>query len=362
MELYKSFYSECGHLSETDLIGALGISRSQFYRWRHGIEERKVREPKSVPADVVWSAVCVIRKYPHFSGVKGQCYMVHHGLGYISQSLYRELKKRVQRLIFQEVSRRKLLPEKSDYTHKSADEVGEIWGEDSMELRVSGEKFHSGIVIDVFDVYTLGASLRRGKDKELVEVPVDQALAENGGVGPDAFLLSDNGVEYVNTVHGDFLDKREIVQRRIPSCTPQYNGSVECGVKEFKNVFYNVWAERESQGVLREKSLEERVRSAVMETKRRLNFEIPRPRLGGVCPGDVHRGIAEEKIAANREYVRQESEKSGGGRMWNPKDWNFVKDTLFEGGMSDLELMTKFCFFLKRPLRRLVDLSVGGVG
>lgn len=362
MELYKDFDSRIGYLSKEELIVELDVSRSQFYRWGHGIEERKVREPKSVAADVVSSAVCVIRKYPHFSGVKGQHYMVNHGLGYISQALYRDLKKKVKRLIFQEVSRRKLLPEKSSYTHKRADKIGQIWGADSMELKVWGEKFRSGILIDVFDGYLLGASLRRGIDKELVEIPVDQALEETGGVGPDDFLLSDNGVEYVNTVHGDFLDKCEIVQRRIPSCTPQYNGSVECGVKEFKNVFYNVWAERESRGVLREESLEVRVRSAVMETKRRLNFEIPRPRLGGVCPGDVHRGIAEEKIAANREYVRQELEKSGGGRMWNPKDWDFVKDTLFEGGMSDLELMTKFCFFLKRPLRKLGDLSVGGVG
>jgi transposase InsO family protein len=362
MELYKRICSRSGYLSGEELIGELDVSRSQFYRWRQGFAERKRRDVKSFPVEIVESAVGVIRRYPHFSGVKGQCYMGYHGLGYISQPFYRKLKKIVKHLLFQEVDRRRILPGKISYTHQRADKVGQIWGADSMELRVYGEKFYSGIVIDVYDVYTLGVSLRSRIDKELVEFPVDEALAENGGVGPEYFLLSDNGSQYVSTGHGDFLDKREIVHKRIPSCRPQYNGSVECGIKEFKNVFYNVWAERESEGVVREKRLEDRVRLAVKETKKRMNFEIPRPRLGGVCPGDVHRGIDGEKVVANREYVRRELEKSSEDRMWNVKDWSFVKGSLFKGGMSDLELMTKFCFFLRRPLRKLADLSVGGVG
>ena len=65
---------------------------------------------------------------------------------------------------------------------------------------------------------------------------VKQALAANGGNGPEQFLLSDNGSVYVSDHHGKLLDKADIVHKRIPACRPQYNGAVECGIKEFKNV------------------------------------------------------------------------------------------------------------------------------
>jgi transposase InsO family protein len=54
------------------------------------------------------------------------------------------------------------------------------------------------------------------------------------------FLLRDNGKQYISEKHNRLLAAHEIVGRHIPPYTPQYNGAVECGCKEFKNVFYNV--------------------------------------------------------------------------------------------------------------------------
>jgi len=78
----------------------------------------------------------------------------------------------------------------------------------------------------------------------LVEAPVIQALEENGGIGPLRFLLSDNGSQYVGGAHDELLAKHEIVHKRIPACRPEYNGSVECGGKEFKQVFYSIWYDK----------------------------------------------------------------------------------------------------------------------
>lgn len=88
--------------------------------------------------------------------------------------------------------------------------------------------------------YNLGASISKWANAALVEGPVKQALEANGGEGPERFLLSDNGTPYVSDEHGKLLEKADIVHKLIPACVPQYNGAVECGVKEFKNVFYNV--------------------------------------------------------------------------------------------------------------------------
>ena len=168
-----------------------------------------------------------------------------------------------------------------------------------------------------------------------------------------------NGAQYVSTQHGNFLDKLDIVQKRIPACKPEYNGSVECGIKEFKNVFYNVWAKVDPNDVkdLKEEELLMCVQLAIDETIRRMNEEIPRPCLKGVTPADVLKGSAQEKRDINRKYLEKEQERKEVIKPWNRKDWKFVKKQLFEGTISNLELMTKFCFFLKRPLRKLAKLG-----
>lgn len=356
METFKSLKEKSLHLNRCQLIKEGSFSKSQFYIWLNGIDERKKRTRKLVPEPVAESTVKLILRYPHLGASKGQAYMIYHQWGYIPQHLYKMLKNIVKRIIFREVSARKLLPEKTSYEHERTDEPGEIWAEDFTRITVVGIKFYVSLLIDVASTSYLGAAASYRADVQLVEIPVLQALEANNGCGPKRFLLSDNGSPYVSTEHGELLDKREIVQKRIPSCTPQYNGSCECGVKEFKNIFYNIWAEMEKTRADKEKKLLERVQSAVAESTKRMNFEIPRPCLKGVTPNDVQKGVAKQQIECNRKYLEQEQQRKE-AKPWTKTTWELVKDILFEIGLSDLELMTKFCFFLKRPLRKLPNLS-----
>ena len=195
----------------------------------------------------------------------------------------------------------------------------------------------------------------------MVEKPVIQALAANGGKGPEDFLLSDNGSPYVSDEHGKLLEKAEIVHKRIPCCVPQYNGSVECGIKEFKNVFYNVWAKRESKGADKEKNLLYRVEAAVGETVQLLNEVIPKPSLNGVTPADVHQGVSKDKIEANQQYRKYEQEKRH-MPPWKRNFWDVVKGAMGLDNMTELEVMTKSCFFCPRPLRKIANLGLEGVG
>jgi transposase InsO family protein len=310
---------------------------------------------------VVKNALDVIWKYPHFGGPKGQSYMIYYQLGYIPQHLYKSIKKVVKRLISQEVSNRKLLPERMYYDHQRAETPGEIWAEDFTVLRVFGKKFYVALVIDVALPHYLGATASLRADDKMVQAPVDQALKLTDGKGPRRFLISDNGPQYVSTRHGDFLGKHEIIHKRIPSCQPEYNGSIECGIKEFKNVLYNVWANLKVSDAakLNEKELLVYVQLAINETRRRMNEEIPRPGLKGVTPADVLMGIAEERREINRKYLEMEQGKKEVIEPWNRKDWAMVKKHLFNlnRNISNLELMTKFCFFLKQPLRKLANLE-----
>lgn len=253
------------------------FSRSQLHRWRRGEQlERKARDRKVVPQATVEAAAQVIAQFPHFGGRKGQAYMLYHELGYIGMRAYDRIRHNVKRLLAQAVSQRGLLPEREFYEHVRAEKAGEIWAEDFTEVTVEGSTFKAALVLDTYDTHYLGSAADGRATAALVGRPVEQALEKTGGKGPEKFLLSDNGSQYISDAHARLLTSAEIVQRRIPACVPQYNGCVEGGMRELKSVFYNVWEKRVRERADEEKSLLERVEAALSETVRLMNEEIPR--------------------------------------------------------------------------------------
>jgi len=219
-----------------------GFSRSQLYRWHRGKQlERKARESRPVLEATVEAAATVVARFPHFGGRKGQAFMLYHELGYIGMRAYDGIKRNVKRLLGQEVSGRKLLPGREFYEHVRAEKVGEVWAEDFTDVTVTGGTFKVALLLDTYDSYYLGAAVDCRATAALVGRPVEQALEKPGGKGPEKFLLSDNGSQYISEAHGRLLTSADILQRRIPACVPQYNGCVEAGMRELKSVFYNVW-------------------------------------------------------------------------------------------------------------------------
>jgi transposase InsO family protein len=266
-------------------MGHTGHCRSQIYRWREGNQlERKERARKLLPEATVENAAGVVASFPHLSGRKGQAYMLYHQKGLVGEKAYEGIKRNVKRLLAQEVSRREILGEKGFYEHIRPEAPGEIWAEDFTDLVVEGHTFKLALLLDIYDHLYLGSAVERSATARLVGRPVDQALAATGGRGPEKFLLSDNGTEYISEEHRRLLTSKEIVHRRIPACVPQYNGSAEGGMRQFKSVFYNIWEYRTRRKADEGKSLLERVRTAVAHTVRLMNEVIPRPCLGGVCP------------------------------------------------------------------------------
>ena len=331
------------------------FSRSQLYRWLGGQQlERKERARKRLPEKTVENAARVIGTFPHFSGRKGQDYMLYHKLGLIGEKAYDRIKKSVRHLLLEEAGHRELFAEKAFYEHIRPQKSGEIWAEDFTELAVEGQTFKVALLLDVFDQYYLGAAVGRRATAGLVGQPVDQALQASGGRGPEKFLLSDNGCQYISVEHDTLLTSAEIVQRRIPACVPQYNGSAEGGMREFKSVFYNVWERRQREGADKEKSLLRRVEAAVTETVALLNEVIPRPCLGGVTPGDVHDGRKGVKQKQLREY-REAEEARRDVAPWQRSYSKILKSGLGLKDMSSTELLTKLAFFGRKPLRRIAQ-------
>lgn len=304
---------------------------------------------------MVDNAAAVIVEFPHFGGRKGQAYMLYHECGYIGMKAYDTIKKQVKRILTQETGRRKDIPASCAYEHIRPKGIGEIWAEDFTEIRLCGVSFKIALLIDVFNQYLLGCSLAARATESLVAEPVLQALKANGGQGPCLFMLQDNGKQYVSEKHGALLSAHNIVQRCIPACKPQYNGAVECGGKEFKNVFYTVW-ERRERTADKGKSLLERARLTMAETVQLLNWNIPRPALGGVTPGDVQLGRQAARKADIEQYRESELAKDKPPPLTRPY-WDILKESVKADAMSTKELLTKMAFFFKRPLRRIAQLN-----
>jgi transposase InsO family protein len=342
----RDIFSACSH-----------HSRSQLYQWRQGARERKKRQVKVIGETVLENAAAVIITFPHFGGGKGQAYMLYHKLGFIGQRAYDGIKKVVKRILCREVSGRKDLPAgRGDYEHIRPEGIGQIWAEDFTELVVESQVFKLALLIDVYSQYILGWALARRATESLVARPVLQAMEANGDKPPELFLLADNGKQYISEDHHGLLTSREIVCRHVPPYTPQYNGSVECGVKEFKNVFYNEWEARREREPDKEKTLFEQAEQAAAETVRLLNEVIPRPALGGVTPGDVQYGRKEARQQEIERYRQEELDKPDPPPLSRPF-WDVVKQGVKAETMSTKELLTKLAFFGMRPLRRVAQLN-----
>lgn len=302
--MYQQLQSSVQHLTNQELIAAGQHSKSIFYEWLKGVSERKKRAVKLIAEDVAINAMHVILEYPHFGGEKGQQYMIYHRLGYIGRHTYQDIKKAMSRVLFQEVYRLDLLPKPTAYQHERPKGINDIWAEDFTKVTVLGCTFPIALVMDVFSKKYLGAHADEAEDSDaLVAEPLEMALTENNNEGPKEFILSDNGVQYVCTKHGELLSKHDIVQKRIPACKAYYNGSIECGNIVVKAVFYNIISQYDLSEFRevdwnysdKKKKLLKLVRSALKETIQVLDGEIPRPVLGGVTSDDVWTNCDEEK-------------------------------------------------------------------
>lgn len=344
-------------LATTEIFGTAGHSRSQLYQWCRGVRERKPRQPKVPAEETIARAAAVVATFPHFGGGKGQAYMLYHQLGLIGQRAFDGIKKMVKRILCQEASTREDRPGgREAYEHIRPQGAGEIWAEDFTEVVVAGATFKIALLIDVYSQYILGWALARRATESLVARPVLQALEANAGRPPELFLLADNGRQYVSENHQELLSSHEIVSRHVPPYIPQYNGSVECGGKEFKNVFYTQWETRTAKTADKEKSLIEQATQVAAKTVRLLNEVLPRPALGGVTPADVQYGEKASRLQEIERFRQEELAKPDPPPLSRPV-WEVVKQGVKAEAMSTRELLTKLAFFGMRPLRKVAQLN-----
>ncbi len=367
--MIKKIAEKCSSLNMKTIIDQTDHSRSRIYEWMKGNTERKSRKRKSLDSDVVSNAVTVVVQYPHFGGLKGQLYMLYSKMGLLSRNNYQRIKKLVRRMIAWEVYDRRLIQKQiSSYEHQRPSSTGEIWAEDFTQIVAEGRTFYIAVVIDTASMMYLGWAVMFRPCDGLVAAPVLQALESSDGKPPIEFLISDNGTQYKSEKHEKLLDEAKIVHKCIPSCVPQYNGSVECGMRELKQVFYENWRnerlpenKKDKKEATKEKNLLKRVRITLQQTIEDLNCKIPRPVLNGVAPADVHDGTARDKRKEILAYKQREQNSSPRKPLDVPL-WKAVKNTLVGIEMDNRNLLITHRLLHKKPLRRVAKMMREGVG
>ena len=317
--MYDGEKTSCTHLSGERVMELSEVVTSQIYQWMNGPAERKPRIKKKVSVEVVEKAVQVILDYPHWGGKKGRIYMLYHRMALIAEKVYQWVKVAVGWCISGEMKERKLLPEKSSYSHQAPLQVGDVWSADFTDVRVEGVIFYISAVRDDRSLFFLGHEASLGAGQELVLSPLRQSLALTEGKGPKEFLITDRGSQYRCDGYEVALEQAGIKHRLIPPGEPWFNGVAENGMKTLKYHFYRRWyGKQQSQQDSEEtagpasqnkQELLHQVRACVKDVIEELNAVIPCPSLGGVTPQDVHLGIAQEKLSQIRSYMEQEKER-----------------------------------------------------
>jgi len=86
-----------------------------------------------------------------------------------------------------------------------------------------------------------------------------------------------------------------------------------------------------------------------------MNQEIPRPHLGGITAWDVHFGNASAKRKQLEVYTQQQYSNPDPPPM-TMSIWELVRDVIRDPTMTQLQLLTKYCFTRKKPLRLITKL------
>jgi transposase InsO family protein len=369
----------CEHVTANKVMELSEIVSSQIYQWLKGHVDRKPRERKKLSLKIVKQTVEVILRYPHLGGKKGSMYMLYHEIALIAEKAYQYIKVAVRWCLFNEMKHRKLLSTRQSYDHYQPSGVGEVWSADFTIIVVEGVTFYASVVRENYSLFYLGHAVTLGAGSaQLVSKPVRQALTLMDGKGPEKFLVTDRGSQYLCEGFEELLRELDVPHKLIPPGEPWYNGVAENGMNTIKLHFYRRWyghwmdkvheVWRKSSPTERNKLLLALVRACFFEVIQEINTCVPCPSLGGVTPEDVLRGRAFTKTAETKTYIEKEKIRMKGKEqqeddMVDPKGVpKAVGKFINASEIHEVELRVLSMLFGGKPLRMIKHMLPSGVG
>jgi len=282
---------ESSSRGKRQVLAALGIPRSTYYRWR---QRRPVavrgRPWNHITPNEERRILAVAREFPDLSSRQLSAWITdNEGFAVSESTVYRIL--RTEGL----VKRQEIQPTAGKEYHTKTTGPHQMWATDASYFRVSGWGYYYLVtVMDDYSRFILAWKLQKDMSAdsliEVVQEAVDTTGMTDVPVENRTRLLSDNGAGYVSRAFRDYLRLVGIEHILAAPFHPQTNGKVERYQQSLKREVNQLPYDLPSQ-------LERAIADFVDYYNRRRYHKA----LGNVTPADVLYGRREAILLRRKE-------------------------------------------------------------
>ncbi len=208
---------------------ALGISKSSYYRWRHGQPDsgNRKRPWNQITPEEEDRILAIAREYTDLSSRQLSAWITdNEGFAVSESTIYRILRKEglVKRLEVQIVAGKEY--------HTKTTRPHQMWATDASYFRVVGWGYYYLVtVMDDYSRFILSWKLQKDMSAnsliEVIQEAVDATGMTDVPVEDRTRLLSDNGAGYVSRSFRDYLNLVGIRHILAAPYHPQTNGKLE---------------------------------------------------------------------------------------------------------------------------------------
>jgi putative transposase len=283
-------------------LGALGVSRTTYYRWLREEAWAKARlaePPKPVqPYEALEEEKAAVKEYalkhPELRHRELTWRMVDEGVAYLgATTVYRILRE--AKLVCPWRRRSKRRREEDE----KATRPDQIWATDIKYVWVGGRDYFLVCFLDEYSRYIVHHELLWGMDGGSVSVAAQAALETlpkdaEGNLLERPEIRSDNGSCYISREFGAVLDEHELSHRRIKPHCPEENGLVERANRTIGEALEGEELTDYLQGV-----------KVIARLIRWYNEERLHSALGFLRPVDYYRGEPERMYAVRRQKLAE---------------------------------------------------------
>lgn len=274
------------------VLAALGIPRSTYYRWRQGRPEPAVtRRPwNHITPNEERRILAVAREFPDLSSRQLSAWITDNEGFAVSESTVYRLLRREGLVKRQEIQ----LAAGKEY-HTKTTGPHQMWATDASYFRVSGWGYYYLVtMMDDYSRFILAWKLQKDMSAdsliEVVQEAVDATGMTDVPVENRTRLLSDNGAGYVSRAFRDYLRLVGIEHILAAPFHPQTNGKVERYQQSLKREVNQLPYELPSH-----------LERAIADFVDYYNLRRYHKALGNVTPADVLYGRRQEILLRRKE-------------------------------------------------------------
>jgi putative transposase len=278
------------------VLMALGISKSSYYRWRQGQSDSRNRKRpwNRITPEEDSKVLAVAREFPEFSSRQLSAWITDNkGFAISESTVYRILRREGL------VKRQETKPMASKEYHTKTTRPHQMWATDAAYFRVVGWGYYYLVtVMDDYSRFILGWKLQKDMTAnsliEVIQEAVDATGMTDVPVEDRTKLLSDNGSGYVCRAFRDYLGLVGIRHILAAPFHPQTNGKVERYQQSLRREVNQLPYELPSQ-----------LERAIADFVDYYNYRRYHKSLGNVTPADVLYGRREEILGRRKEVRTQ---------------------------------------------------------